>query len=88
MCFVLISRINVYILCGEVGGSLKSMKQFKKSRATCKCWQGAKPKLKCGLANTSLVFESMFDFGFISLAKSSDESARTNIKHLWLYYKW
>ena len=51
------------LLCGGVGGSLKSIEQFKKSSATCKFRQGAKPKLECGLANTGVVFEGVFQHG-------------------------
>ena len=42
---------------------MKSILQFKKSRATCKFRQGAKPKLECGLANTGVVFEEVIQYG-------------------------
>ena len=54
---------NKISVCGGVGRSLKSIEQFKKSSATCKFRQGAKPKLEFGLANTSVVFGEMIQHG-------------------------
>ena len=38
-------------------GFLKNVRHFKMCIVNCNFWQGAKPKLECGLAKTSVSLE-------------------------------